>query len=104
MTAGLAQVMGLWGLNLERLWTSYSLAGPKPELGPVGQWASFLCLSLRPFWPHRDPTYAWHLLSWTHLWGLGSPTEGPRRDEAEEREADAPTVVRLLLASHLSPS
>lgn len=36
MTAGLAQVMGLWGLNLERLWTSCSLAGPKPELGPVG--------------------------------------------------------------------
>lgn len=56
MTAGLAQVMGLWGLNLKRLWTSCPLAGPKPELSPVGQWASFLCPSLRPFWPHRDPT------------------------------------------------
>lgn len=31
------------------------LAGPKPELSPVGQWASFLCPSLRPLGPPRDP-------------------------------------------------
>lgn len=35
MTSGLAQVMGLWGLNLEILDLVPPLAGPKAELSPV---------------------------------------------------------------------
>lgn len=80
------------------------LAGPQPELSSLGL---FPVSQSAPPWappPPRDPALAWYLLSWTHLWGLGGPTKGPRREEAQEQEAGAPSMARFLLASHLSPS
>lgn len=98
MTSGLAQVMGLWGLNL-RDWTScpYSLGLTGTE--PRGPLSSAPACAPRPL---RDPALARHF-SWTRLWDLGSPAEGQEERSVRSRR-QMPHHGQASLASHLSPS
>lgn len=52
MTAGLAQALGLWGLNLDRRWASCPNCWAQARREPSGP---FLCPSLRPSGPPETP-------------------------------------------------
>lgn len=84
------QVMGMWGLNLDRLWTWCS-----HSLSPVGQWVGFRCPNLCPLC-HPSPLPPDVNLpgpgNFSHgptCGASGGPQKGLRREEAEEQEADA---------------